>query len=149
MWQTEGGRKTFIIRNTGTGCFMALLLVVSMLLFPLGGSLRELPDYTFRETGSCGQAGTSLTASSVIFQFMELSKEAGGVKTADTVKKASEDSRVAPWLAILFLLAALSECLRLLPLFRRERAFPFSNGYICSRRVILRYLERQDGIKIH
>lgn len=137
------GRAGSLVRS------IILMLVFSMLIFPVSGNLSQLPDYNLCGEGGLETRGTSMSAAHSVFQYLEMSEEAGGNRTAETVKKASAENRADARLSALLLMAVLLICIRIAATHTGERRFPFHNTFIHSRRIILRYQKRQDGVKIH
>ncbi len=129
------------------GRSILLMLVFSMLVFPVSVSLNQLPEYSLCSEGLKAREA-SLSVAHMVFQYLELSREAGGSRSSDTVKKASGEKRTDVRLSVL-LLAVLRNCIRIPAFPTVGRRFPFHNSFIHSRRIILRYQQRQDGVTIH
>lgn len=127
----------------------AAALAFAMLFFPVSEQSRQLP-HSVAVSGEYGSAKTALLSSSMqtIFQFMELTRETRGETASETFRRENRESSRFARLLFLGFFAILLCLLQTALLPAVCKAFPFLNSFIHSRRIILRYIERQDGVKI-
>lgn len=127
-----------------------ICLVLFMFFYPVSIEFRQLPGNIPMEGSFTSSQETFLSsAAGTIFQFMEIAREARGTVSTDVSKNEIRGSRLAVQLSFLFLLVALYSSPRVIFPSREHCFFPFQNNFIHSRRIILRFIERQDGSKIH